>query len=296
MLNWYLYMGIKNRDKSLEYPILEIFRSIQGEGFHMGKPAIFIRLAGCNLRCSWCDTKYSWDVKNNPRVRWLNPKEIIYEIAKIDYNIKASNQMVSGSDPEKNNDNVNLNINQKDNQSKRTANKLDKEYDNNKNSNNKNMGSNLGQDSQALNLNTINTQNTDVNKISTQFIVITGGEPSLYNLSPLIQKLRSANKHLFIAIETNGTRTIEGNIDWVTCSPKPDANYTINCTPNELKYVVDTSFDVAIIPMKYRYKIPIYLQPNAYNLEESMRIAYNLVMQHNFLRLGVQLHKIYNVK
>jgi len=38
----------------------EIFQTIQGEGPNMGKPAIFLRLAGCNLRCDFCDTKYSW--------------------------------------------------------------------------------------------------------------------------------------------------------------------------------------------------------------------------------------------
>ncbi|WP_084019921.1 7-carboxy-7-deazaguanine synthase QueE [Vulcanisaeta thermophila] len=40
--------------------VVEVFRSRQGEGPHMGEEAVFIRLAYCNLYCSWCDTKYSW--------------------------------------------------------------------------------------------------------------------------------------------------------------------------------------------------------------------------------------------
>ena len=39
----------------------EIFKSIQGEGANIGKPCVFLRLSGCNLKCAWCDTKYTWD-------------------------------------------------------------------------------------------------------------------------------------------------------------------------------------------------------------------------------------------
>ena len=42
----------------------EIFKSVQGEGPNFGKPAIFLRTAQCNLKCTWCDTKYTWDWKN----------------------------------------------------------------------------------------------------------------------------------------------------------------------------------------------------------------------------------------
>lgn len=41
--------------------VSEIFESIQGEGRFIGEPTVFVRLAGCNMRCSWCDTKYSWE-------------------------------------------------------------------------------------------------------------------------------------------------------------------------------------------------------------------------------------------
>ncbi len=41
--------------------ISEIFHSIQGEGTLAGTPSVFIRLAGCPLRCKWCDTQYAWD-------------------------------------------------------------------------------------------------------------------------------------------------------------------------------------------------------------------------------------------
>lgn len=42
----------------LEFRIVEIFESLQGEGYNTGMPAIFIRLAGCNLNCRWCDTNF----------------------------------------------------------------------------------------------------------------------------------------------------------------------------------------------------------------------------------------------
>lgn len=60
------------------YPVIEIFESIQGEGTHMGLPAAFIRLAGCNLRCRWCDTVHAFDPAN---ATYLTPDEIATGLA-----------------------------------------------------------------------------------------------------------------------------------------------------------------------------------------------------------------------
>ncbi len=59
--------------------ISEIFESIQGEGTNAGKHVIFLRTAECNLKCSWCDTKYTWDWKNfdySKEVKEIPIKEI----------------------------------------------------------------------------------------------------------------------------------------------------------------------------------------------------------------------------
>ena len=47
---------------------MEAFYTLQGEGFHQGKAAYFIRLGGCDVGCVWCDVKESWDAENHPLV------------------------------------------------------------------------------------------------------------------------------------------------------------------------------------------------------------------------------------
>jgi 7-carboxy-7-deazaguanine synthase len=47
-------------------PLVDAFYTIQGEGFHQGKAAFFIRLGGCDVGCVWCDVKESWDAKAHP--------------------------------------------------------------------------------------------------------------------------------------------------------------------------------------------------------------------------------------
>ncbi len=54
--------------KSDVLPVMEDFYTIQGEGFHQGKAAYFIRLAGCDVGCVWCDVKESWEESAHPQV------------------------------------------------------------------------------------------------------------------------------------------------------------------------------------------------------------------------------------
>jgi organic radical activating enzyme len=51
------------------YPIVETFHSIQGEGYWSGVNAFFIRLAGCDVYCPWCDQKESWNGKRYPQIQ-----------------------------------------------------------------------------------------------------------------------------------------------------------------------------------------------------------------------------------
>ena len=58
-------------------PVMESFYTLQGEGFHQGKAAYFIRLAGCDVGCVWCDVKESWDAERHPR---FSIKEIVEKV------------------------------------------------------------------------------------------------------------------------------------------------------------------------------------------------------------------------
>lgn len=64
-------------DGGAKLPLVEDFYTIQGEGFHAGKPAYFIRLGGCDVGCSWCDAKYTWNPSAYPPV----PIETVVERA-----------------------------------------------------------------------------------------------------------------------------------------------------------------------------------------------------------------------
>ena len=55
-------------DLTEKLPIMEAFYTLQGEGFHSGKAAYFIRLGGCDVGCVWCDVKESWEADIHPKL------------------------------------------------------------------------------------------------------------------------------------------------------------------------------------------------------------------------------------
>ena len=73
-------------------PLVEDFYTIQGEGYHAGKPAYFIRLGGCDVCCSWCDAKFTW----NPKVF---PPVDVDEIVARAYLFEAKAVVVTGGEP-----------------------------------------------------------------------------------------------------------------------------------------------------------------------------------------------------
>ncbi|HTB99792.1 MAG TPA: 7-carboxy-7-deazaguanine synthase QueE [Ferruginibacter sp.] len=73
-------------------PVMESFYTLQGEGFHQGRAAYFIRLGGCDVGCVWCDVKDSWDAGKHPL---LNIDDLIFDIKKT----PAKLVVITGGEP-----------------------------------------------------------------------------------------------------------------------------------------------------------------------------------------------------
>lgn len=72
--------------------VSEIFYTLQGEGISIGIPAVFLRLSGCHLRCTWCDTKYTWDLKSGKKMK-------LAEILKAIKKYPTKHLVVTGGEP-----------------------------------------------------------------------------------------------------------------------------------------------------------------------------------------------------
>lgn len=73
-------------------PIMEAFYTLQGEGYHSGKAAYFIRLGGCDVGCVWCDVKESWDANAHPQ---QSVEQIVEEASQY----PARMAVVTGGEP-----------------------------------------------------------------------------------------------------------------------------------------------------------------------------------------------------
>jgi 7-carboxy-7-deazaguanine synthase len=74
------------------FPLMEHFYTLQGEGAHSGKAAYFLRLGGCDVGCVWCDVKESWDAN-------LHPKVAITEMLKFVKEANAPIAVITGGEP-----------------------------------------------------------------------------------------------------------------------------------------------------------------------------------------------------
>lgn len=200
-------------DVGAEIPVMEHFYTIQGEGFHSGRPAYFIRLAGCDVGCSWCDVKESWKVNED-------------QVMKIDALIK------------------------------------------------------------------------EINKTEAQFVVITGGEPLLYDLNPLTKQLK--DKGYEIAIETSGSSSYSGYFDWVCLSPKKFKNPLpeIYEKANELKIIAFNNHDFKWAleeAKKVSNTCKLMIQPEWSKEEKILPLVVAFVKDHSAWYISLQTHKYMNI-
>lgn len=196
-----------------QLPIMEQFYSVQGEGYFSGRPAYFIRIAGCDVGCSWCDVKESWNANEH---KVLSIKQII--------------DLVTST--------------------------------------------------------------------NTNFVVITGGEPAMYNLEALTKALKEIN--CFIAIETSGVYQLSGELDWVCFSPKKfkEPTESIYKLASELKVIVYNRHDIAWAEehaSKLNSNCKLYLQPEWSKHEKMLPLILDYIKEHPKWTLSLQTHKYINV-
>ncbi|MBK0402704.1 7-carboxy-7-deazaguanine synthase QueE [Adhaeribacter sp. BT258] len=192
---------------------MEAFYTIQGEGFHSGRAAYFIRLGGCDVGCHWCDVKESWNAEDHP----LTTIEEIVNLA--------------AAHPAKT-------------------------------------------------------------------VVITGGEPLMYNLKPLTQKLHEKGIQTFI--ETSGAYPLSGEWDWICLSPKKFKAPQESILPHvgELKVVIFHKSDFAWAEQfaeKLDPKARLYLQPEWSKADQITPLIVEYVKNNPKWQISVQTHKYMNI-
>ena len=199
---------------SHSYPVMETFYSIQGEGFYQGHAAFFIRLAGCDVGCVWCDVKESWDANQHEK---KTVEELVSEV-------KAS---------------------------------------------------------------------------GARMVIITGGEPLMYDCTALTLALR--HEKLQVNIETSGAYPLSGQWDWICLSPKkfkPPLKEMLNLA-NEIKVVIFNKTDFAWGEQHAahsKHDCMLYLQPEWSKEKEMLPLITEYILEKPQWNLSLQIHKYMGVR
>ena len=138
----------------------------------------------------------------------------------------------------------------------------------------------------------------EVLKSKTDFVVITGGEPAMYDLTTLINRLKD-NK-IETAIETSGCYELIGNIDWYCFSPKKFKKPTEEAytKANELKVVISHPSDFQWAEehaAKVNLECKLYLQPEWSKQERFLPEIIEYVKLNPRWRISLQTHKFMNI-
>lgn len=195
--------------KGITLPIMEEFYSLQGEGFHTGKAAYFLRIGGCDVGCSFCDVKESWNADLHPLV----------SVDKVIENIL--------------------------------------EY-----------------------------------KANT--VVITGGEPCLYNLSYLCEQI---SKHsIALHLETSGSEKLSGKWDWICFSPKKKTIIQPEFyeQANEMKVIIQQASDLLWAEEnahRILHPCELFLQPEWSQRDIILPQIIDYILKHPTWKISLQSHK-----
>ena len=129
-------------------------------------------------------------------------------------------------------------------------------------------------------------------------IVVTGGEPLMWDMTPLTNQLRSNNKK--VHIETSGAYKLTGTWDWICLSPKKRMNPLdeIYQVADELKVIIYNNDDLKFAEQqekKVNSKAHLYLQPEWDNREKMMPIMVDYVKNNPKWKISLQTHKYLNI-
>jgi organic radical activating enzyme len=199
-------------NKGAMLPLMEEFYTIQGEGFHTGTAAYFVRIGGCDVGCHWCDVKESWNAE-------LHPPSSIHQI------VANATQYA-------------------------------------------------------------------------ETVVVTGGEPLMWDMTLLTQTLKENGRK--VHIETSGAYPLTGIWDWICLSPKKNKLPTQAVYDNaqELKVIIFNKHDF-IFAEEQAEKVNdgaiLFLQPEWSKKEEMTPLIVDYVMKNPKWRVSLQTHKYLNI-